>query len=97
MALLEDWSTRSIGLIEITLQKEAIDVFCEIPCFSYLKEAKKVFQIYLTLQFEYKPSCSKIIGITNLHFNRHTREEGIVTKLYGEYYISDKENTCTFS
>ena len=75
MALLEDWSTRSIELIEITLQKEAIDFFCEIPCFSYLKEAKKVFQIYLTLQFEYKPSCSKIIGITYISTDTRGRRE----------------------
>ena len=75
MALLEDWSAWSISLIENTLQKEAIDFSCRIPCFSYLKEAKKVFQTYLTLQFKYKPSCNKIIGITDLHFNRLTREE----------------------
>ena len=75
MALLEDWITWSITLIENTLQKEAIDFSCKIPCFYYLKEAKKVFQTYLTLQFKYKPSCSKIIGITVLRFNRHTREE----------------------
>ena len=49
MALLEDWSTWSITLIESTLQKEAINFSGEIPCFSYLKE---VFQTYLTLQFE---------------------------------------------
>ena len=42
MALLEDWSTWSITLIENTLQEEAFDFSCKIPCFSYLKVAKKV-------------------------------------------------------
>ena len=74
MVLLEDWSTWSITLIENTFQKDAIDFSGKIPCFSYLKEAKKV-ETYLTLQFQCKPSLSKIIGITELHFNRHTREE----------------------
>ena len=71
MVLLEDWSTWSITL---TLQKDAICFSCKIPCFSYLKEAQKN-ETYLTLQFKCKPSCTKIIGITDLHLNRHTREE----------------------
>ena len=71
MVLLEDWSTWGITL---TLQKDAIDFSCKIPCFSYLKEVKKI-ETYLTLQFKCKPSCTKIIGKTDSHFNRHMREE----------------------
>ena len=84
MLLLEDWSIWGIAL---TLQKDAI-IFnivviiimnnlhfsCKIPCFSYLKEAKKI-ETYLTLQFKCKPFCTKIIGITDLHFSRLMREE----------------------
>ena len=71
VVLLEDWSTWSITLIENTLQKDAIDFSYKIPCFSYLKEAKKI-ATYLTLQVKCKPSCSKIIDITDLHSNKHT-------------------------
>ena len=71
MVLLEHWSTWGITL---TLQKDAIDFSCKIPCFSYLKEAKKI-ETYLTLQFKCKPFCSKIIGKNDLYFNRHMREE----------------------
>ena len=71
MVLIGDWSTWNITL---TLQKDTIDFSCKISCFSYLKEAKKI-ETYLTLQFKCKPSCTKIIGITDLHLNRHTRDE----------------------
>ena len=71
LVLLEDWSTWSMTL---TLQKDSIDFSHEIPCFSYLKEARNI-ETYLTFQFKCKPSCTKITGITDLHLNRHTREE----------------------
>ena len=58
MVLLEDWSTWSITL---TLQKDAICFSCKIPCFSYIKEAKKN-ETYLTLQFNVSHPALRLLA-----------------------------------
>ena len=87
MVLLEEWSTWSITL---TLQKDAICFSCKIPCFSYLKEAKKN-ETYLTLQFNVShPALRLLAQLTYISADIRGRSEQSQNCMMSVIYLTDK-------